>query len=147
MIGYVQPKIAFATVERVGVIVPLNRRTKNQAGSMYFGAFMTRLDIAGGYILGKMIIEKPHSIYFAFRSASVQFHRRRPLIVKIRCLLKVLDVNTIELPGYWATQAWDDSHLDGRKSCKGPDFFRFLVSKIWHASCLRVLSSEHSRRS
>lgn len=58
------------------VKIPLQRRTKNHLGSMYFGALTAGADLAGGLIAMHLISKSAKKINFVFKSVNGEFLRR-----------------------------------------------------------------------
>lgn len=86
LLGYVKPKILEVNDERMAMLIPLNRRTKNHLNSMYFGALMIGADAAAGFYAAKLIYKHGHKIDFVFRAASGQFLKRPEGDVVFSCL-------------------------------------------------------------
>lgn len=76
LIAYVRPKVVHVDDERVEVLIPLRRKTKNHLGSMYFGALMIGADLAAGYYAARLIFREKEKIDFVFKSSSARFLKR-----------------------------------------------------------------------
>lgn len=76
LIAYVRPRVLQVNDQRVEVLIPLRRRTKNHLGSMYFGALMIGADLAAGYYAARLIYLSRKKIDFVFKSSSASFHKR-----------------------------------------------------------------------
>lgn len=76
LIAYVRPRVLFVDDQRVEVLIPLRRRTKNHLGSMYFGSLMIGADLAAGYYAARLIFQSQRKIDFVFKSSTAQFFKR-----------------------------------------------------------------------
>ncbi|RZA27049.1 MAG: DUF4442 domain-containing protein [Proteobacteria bacterium] len=76
LIAYVKPKVRFVDDERVEIIIPLRRRTKNHLGSMYFGSLMIGADLAAGYYAARLIHLSGEKIDFVFKASNARFLKR-----------------------------------------------------------------------
>ena len=76
LIAYVRPKVLFVDDQRVELMVPLRRRTKNHLGSMYFGSLMIGADLAAGYYAARLIFQSQRKIDFVFKSSTASFSKR-----------------------------------------------------------------------
>lgn len=85
MIGYVRPKLVHVDDERVEVMIPLTRRTKNHLGSMYFGALSVGADVAGGFLAMRRIQQAPRPVSFVFQDVRGEFLRRPTGNVHFQC--------------------------------------------------------------
>lgn len=67
MIAWVTPRVLQCDELRTEIVVPLNFRTKNHLGSVYFGALAVGADIAAGlYVMNRIRSEKlPVSLVFS----------------------------------------------------------------------------------
>ena len=85
MIGYVRPKLLHVDGERVDVMIPLRRRTKNHLNSMYFGALSVGADVAAGYLAMRRIQSAGRPVSFVFQDVHGEFLRRPTGDVRFRC--------------------------------------------------------------
>ncbi|MES2744638.1 MAG: DUF4442 domain-containing protein [Bdellovibrionota bacterium] len=76
LIAYVKPKVRYVDDERVEIIIPLRRRTKNHLGSMYFGSLMIGADLAAGYYAARLIHLSGEKIDFVFKASNARFLKR-----------------------------------------------------------------------
>ena len=81
----VKPKVLTLSHEKVEVLIPLTRKTKNHLNSMYFGALSIGADFAGGIYAFKLIEEKNASISFVFKDFKAQFLKRPEGDVIFQC--------------------------------------------------------------
>lgn len=76
LIGHLKPKLLTLTDEKIVVMLPLKRRSKNHLNSMYFGALAVGADLAGGlhgfYHANRLKL----NVSLAFKSFQAQFHKR-----------------------------------------------------------------------
>lgn len=86
LLGYVRPRVLEANDDRMAMVIPLNRRTKNHLNSMYFGALMIGADAAAGFYAAKLIYKHGFKIDFVFRAASGRFLKRPEGDVHFTCL-------------------------------------------------------------
>ena len=77
LLFFVNPSVVKMTEEEVVISIPFLKRNKNHLGSMYFGTLCIGADIAGGYImarlLGNMKKMKPS---FVFKDFQAKFLKR-----------------------------------------------------------------------
>ncbi len=85
MILFITPRVIESTDDRCIVEVPLNWRTKNHLGSMYFGALSAGADIAGGLIAWKVIEKTDPSVKLIFKDFHAEFLKRAEGDVQFRC--------------------------------------------------------------
>ncbi len=76
MIGYLRPKLLELTDEKIVIRIPLNRRSKNHLGSMYFGALSVGADLAGGFHGFYHADKAGVKLSLAFKSFNAQFIKR-----------------------------------------------------------------------
>ncbi|TDJ03937.1 MAG: DUF4442 domain-containing protein [Deltaproteobacteria bacterium] len=76
LIGYVRPKVITLNTEKTVIKIPLNWRTKNHLGSMYFGAMATAADICSGLAAMKQIVLSGKNIHLSFKDFQGEFHKR-----------------------------------------------------------------------
>ena len=76
LVFYIAPRVLELGEERVEIKVPLNWRTKNHLGSMYFGTLCTAADVAGGLIAMKQIQKKGNTVNLVFKDFHAEFLKR-----------------------------------------------------------------------
>jgi acyl-coenzyme A thioesterase PaaI-like protein len=76
LIFFVKPTVVELTETKCVVKIPLNRRTKNHLGSMYFGALGIGADVAGGLHAWDMIEKSKQKISLVFKSFKAEFVKR-----------------------------------------------------------------------
>ena len=76
MLFYISPVVAEITEQRCVVKVPLNFRTKNHLGSMYFGVLAAGADCAGGLIAMRLIHEGGNQVNLIFKDFHAEFLKR-----------------------------------------------------------------------
>lgn len=76
LLSYIRVKVADVTDERMVVIVPLRRRTRNHLGSMYFAALCAGADCAAGAFAMHFIRRRDKRISMVFKDFSAEFLRR-----------------------------------------------------------------------
>ena len=76
MLFYIRPRLMEWTADRVVFKLPLNRRTKNHLGSMYFGALAAGADLAAGFAAVAAIRESGEPISFVFKDVKGEFLKR-----------------------------------------------------------------------
>lgn len=76
LIFFVSPKVKELSKEHCRVTIPLNRRTKNHLGSMYFGVLCTGADIAGGLLAMRLIEEGGSKVGLVFKDFKAEFLKR-----------------------------------------------------------------------
>ena len=65
LIFYVNPKVILLNSEEIKVAIPLNRRTRNHYGSMYFGALAVGADISVG-LFAMSLVKKAAQTCFCY---------------------------------------------------------------------------------
>ena len=76
LIFFLRPRVVELSPERVALRIRLGRRSRNQAGSMYFGALMSGADMVPG-ILAVTLGRRLHkAVSFAFKDCQVRFLQR-----------------------------------------------------------------------
>lgn len=72
----VKPSVLEVNENRCVVRIPLNWRTKNHLGSMYFGALCIGADVAGGLIAFNLAQRERMDISFVFKDIRGEFLKR-----------------------------------------------------------------------
>ncbi len=85
LLFYVRPSVVVQTDERVIIRIPLNRRTKNHLGSMYFAALAIGADCAVGLLAVQLIGRQKKKISFIFKDFNAEFFRRATGDVHFDC--------------------------------------------------------------
>lgn len=76
LIGFVGPKVLEANDQRTVLKVPLNFRTKNHLGVMYFGALAVGSELCIAMLAVKKIQESGERIDFLFKDYKANFLKR-----------------------------------------------------------------------
>jgi acyl-coenzyme A thioesterase PaaI-like protein len=85
MIWFVAPRVIDVGVKHTEIVIPLNRRTQNHLGSMYFGALAVGADLAGGLLFMNLAAEAKLKTSFVFKDMSAQFLKRADGDVHFTC--------------------------------------------------------------
>lgn len=76
MLSFVGPRVMELSSQRCVMGIPLNRRTRNHLGSMYFGVLCAGADCAGGLMAMKLIRESGRSVSLIFKDFRAEFLKR-----------------------------------------------------------------------
>ena len=76
LINWLRPVVLRLDDQVCQVRIPLDRRTHNHLGSMYFGALATGADLAGGLVALREIQRSGKRINFVFKSFEGDFLKR-----------------------------------------------------------------------
>jgi len=76
LIGFVGPKVIEANNQRTVLNVPLNFRTKNHLGAMYFGALAVGSELCIAMLAVKQIKDSGERIDFLFKDYKANFLKR-----------------------------------------------------------------------
>lgn len=76
LLYFTKPSILEVNERRCEVRIPLNWRTKNHLGSMYFGALCIGADVAGGLICFHLMSAMKVRLSFVFKSVRAEFLKR-----------------------------------------------------------------------
>lgn len=76
LIGFCTPRVIESSKTRTVLSVPLNFRTKNHLGAMYFGALAIGSELSIAMLAVKLIQESGHKIDFLFKDYKAEFLRR-----------------------------------------------------------------------
>jgi acyl-coenzyme A thioesterase PaaI-like protein len=82
---FATPSVVELTDDRCEIKIPLNRRTKNHLGSMYFGALSIGADCAGGMIAFRMIEKSGVGVSLIFKDFQAEFLKRAEGDVHFSC--------------------------------------------------------------
>lgn len=85
LILFCSPRVVKLEEDICEVIIPLNYRTKNHLGSMYFGALAIGADLAIAFIAMHSIDQSPHKISLVFKDMKGNFLKRATEDVVFRC--------------------------------------------------------------
>ena len=85
LLYYVRPSVTEISDTRVVIKIPLNRRTKNHQGSMYFAALAMGADVCVGLLAVDLINKQPQKISFVFSDFNAEFYRRADADVYFCC--------------------------------------------------------------
>lgn len=85
LISFVRPRVVDLTDERCEIRVPLNWRTRNHLGSMYFGALCTGADTAAALIGLKASQRAGGRIAILFKDVQAEFLKRPEADVHFTC--------------------------------------------------------------
>lgn len=85
MLAYVRPRVTHISPERIAVMIPLRRRTRNHHGSMYFGALGIGADCAAGTLAMHLMRQHPERISLIFGAFQAEFHKRAEGDVEFVC--------------------------------------------------------------
>ncbi len=86
MIGFVRARLVEYTDQRTVIRIPLNRRTRNHLGSMYFGALATGADVTGAWIAFDYLARTKKNVSIVFKDISAEFLKRADGDVYFTCL-------------------------------------------------------------
>lgn len=76
LLSYCHPKIVFLNSQKCVLQLPLNRRTKNHLGSMYFGAMGIGAEATVAVTAVKQISDSKKKIDYIFKDFKAQFLKR-----------------------------------------------------------------------
>lgn len=85
MLGFMGPRIMEINDRFVVIRIPLNWRTRNHLGSMYFGVLAAGADTAGGFLAVQRIHDKKAPVDMVFKDFRADFLRRATGDVDFRC--------------------------------------------------------------
>lgn len=80
-----RPKIISLDEDKVEVVIPLRRRTKNHLNSMYFGVLAVGADVAGGFMAMSKAQQRGKNISLAFKAVKAEFLKRPEADVLFTC--------------------------------------------------------------
>ncbi len=76
LLGFCGPKLIELTQNRCEIQIPLNFKTKNHIGSLYFGTLACGADMAAGLMAMKLIRESEKNISLVFKDFKADFLKR-----------------------------------------------------------------------
>lgn len=85
LLGFIGGRITHIDDNRVELTIPLNWRTRNHLGSMYFGALAAGADLAAGFLAMMRIAESGRDVRFVFKDVNGQFLKRATGDVVFTC--------------------------------------------------------------
>lgn len=85
MIGFIRTRLISISDESCVIRIPLNHRSRNHLGSMYFGALAVGADVAGGLIAWRLIQQSGKRISLIFKDFHAEFTKRAESDVVFRC--------------------------------------------------------------
>ncbi len=85
MLFFVGPKVEKATAKECEIIIPLNYRTKNHLGCMYFGVLAAGADCAGGLMGMEAIKKTGKKVDLIFKDFKAEFLKRAESDVHFIC--------------------------------------------------------------
>jgi hypothetical protein len=85
VIGYCRPQVMHLDERTVSIKIPLQRRTRNHLGSMYFGVLAVGADLAGGALAVFLTDKRKLKTSIAFKAVSGQFFKRPEHDVVFTC--------------------------------------------------------------
>ncbi|MCB0755134.1 MAG: PaaI family thioesterase [Flavobacteriales bacterium] len=85
MIGFVGAKLVTYNENETVVRIPLNRRTRNHLGSMYFGALATGADVTGAWIAFDYLARTKAPVSIVFKDIQANFLKRADGDVYFTC--------------------------------------------------------------
>ena len=85
MLAYIRPKVIQLDESRCVIRLPLNNRSRNHLGSMYFGALCAGADLAGGLAAMRLIQKSAPGVAFVFKDFDAQFLKRAEGAVFFTC--------------------------------------------------------------
>ena len=97
MIGYCSPKILTSNAEKVDILIPLRRNTKNHLKSMYFGALCVGADFAGGLLTLNIINKHNSKAKLIFKDFKANFLKKGLSDIRFICSdSKVIEKGVVE---------------------------------------------------
>ena len=85
MIGYCSPKILTSNANKVDVLIPIKRKTKNHLKSMYFGALCVGADFSGGLLTLNIINKHKSKARLIFKDFQASFLKRALSDIRFTC--------------------------------------------------------------
>lgn len=85
MIGFVGAKLVTYNENKTVVKIPLNRRTRNHLGSMYFGSLATGADVTGAWIAFDYLARTKAPVSIVFKDINAKFLKRADGDVYFTC--------------------------------------------------------------
>ncbi len=85
LLFYVSPTVVHLSEKACAVKIPLNWRTKNHLGSMYFGTLAVGADCAGGLMAVEAIRKSGQKVSLIFKDFKAEFLKRPEADVVFSC--------------------------------------------------------------
>ncbi len=85
LIFFCRPKLVHLDADKLIMKIPLNRRTRNHLGSMYFGTFAVGADIAGGFQAFSIARNNRLKMSLVFGKFEAEFLKRAESDVFFEC--------------------------------------------------------------
>jgi acyl-coenzyme A thioesterase PaaI-like protein len=76
LVFFCSPRVVEISEGAVEIAIPLNYRTKNHLGSMYFGVQAVGADVAGGLLAMNRILETGNKVNLVFKDFRAEFLKR-----------------------------------------------------------------------
>ncbi|MFT4595370.1 MAG: acyl-coenzyme A thioesterase PaaI-like protein [Bacteroidia bacterium] len=86
MLGFVNARLVQYTDEKTVVKIPLNRKTRNHLGSVYFGALAVGADVTGAWIAFDYLDRTKKNVSIVFKDLQAEFLKRADGDVHFTCL-------------------------------------------------------------
>ena len=86
MLGFVNAKLVEYTKEKTVVKIPLNKKTRNHLGSIYFGALAVGADVTGAWIAFDYLHRTKKKVSIVFKDLQAEFLKRADGDVHFTCL-------------------------------------------------------------
>lgn len=86
MLGFVNAKLVEYSEEKTVVKIPLNRKTRNHLGSVYFGALAVGADVTGAWIAFDYLDRTKKPVSIVFKNLNADFFKRADGDVHFTCL-------------------------------------------------------------
>ncbi len=86
MLGFVNAKLVEYSPEKTVIKVPLNRKTRNHLGSIYFGALAVGADVTGAWIAFDHLYRSKKNVSIVFKDMKVEFLKRADGDTYFTCL-------------------------------------------------------------
>ena len=128
LLFFISPSVMELTHESVVVKIPLNRRTRNHLGSMYFGVLAAGADCAGGLVAMNLIQKSGKKMSMVFKDFEAHFLKRAEGDVHFTCR----DGAAIRAMIEEAKTSGDRHNL---RSGSPPPFLPSLPTNRWPNSC------------
>jgi len=85
MMGYVRPRIAELSQDKVVVRVNVSRRTRNAYNSLFLGALAVGADCVAGFFPMKFMLETGHRTLPIMKSATAEYYKRVSTYAHFTC--------------------------------------------------------------
>ncbi len=76
LVFFCSPRVVEMTDDVVEIVIPLNYRTKNHLGSMYFGVQAVGADVSGGLLAMNRIVDTGNQVSLVFKDFRAEFLKR-----------------------------------------------------------------------